>query len=107
MKKKGLLTTVVFGLLTFLAYVLIANAVDYYVSSSGPVYYGKIIWKATLNGTTDSDRFGYSIATGDINNDSYADIVVGADGHHIQEVMALVRFTFSSELLMVFLIWQM
>jgi len=33
----------------------------------------------TINGTKDEDDFGISIASGDVNNDGYDDIIVGAE----------------------------
>ncbi|MDP2907617.1 MAG: FG-GAP-like repeat-containing protein [Nanoarchaeota archaeon] len=79
MKKKSLLTIFVLSLFILLAYVLIVGAVDYFTSSFGSIYYGNVVWKTTLNGTTDGDNFGVSVASGDVNNDGYPDLIVGAD----------------------------
>src|SRR5688500_7965571 len=56
-----------------------------YVESNGKVYihYGTASGPSTtpsvtLSGTNSSEEFGTSVATGDVNNDGYDDVIVGA-----------------------------
>ncbi|MFH1332370.1 MAG: hypothetical protein ABIH63_03760 [archaeon] len=78
MKKKTLLTTLVLSLLTFLTYILVVAAVDFFISGSGSYYIDDVVWEATLNGTDTNGYFGYSVASGDVNGDGYVDMIVAA-----------------------------
>lgn len=65
-------------MLTFLTYILVVSAVDYFISGSGSYYAEDVVWETTLNGTVLGDYFGAAVASGDVNGDGYADAIVSA-----------------------------
>ncbi len=50
----------------------------------------------TLNGTQGGSTLGRSVAAGDVNNDSYADVIAGAYGHTPTEVLVFFGANYTS-----------